>query len=99
MASGTQSRPPRWYGIPVRVFLMTLIGTLMSFAVSLLLGIVGTVMVAALRRVHPDMRVAYREIALPIALAAGGIIFAIMLFVEIRHYRQAKTLAAIERMG
>ena len=71
----------------------------MSFAVSLLLGIVGTVMVAALRRVHPDMRVAYREIALPIALAAGGIIFAIMLFVEIRHYRQAKTLAAIERMG
>ena len=39
-------RPPRWYAIPVRVLLLTFIGTLISFAVSLFLGIVGTVAVA-----------------------------------------------------
>jgi hypothetical protein len=93
------SRAPRWYAIPVRVGLMTFIGTLLCFAVSLLLAIFGTVLVAALRGVHPDMRVAYRHIALPMALVAGSIIFVLALVMEIRHYRQAKTLSAIERLG
>jgi uncharacterized protein (DUF2344 family) len=78
---------------------MTFIGTLLCFAVSLLLGILGTVIVAAMRGVHPDMRIAYRQIALPVALVAGGIIFALALVMEIRHYRQTKTLSAIERLG
>jgi hypothetical protein len=91
-------RPPRWYAIPVRVLLVTFIGTLLSFAVSLLLGIIGTVAVSALRGVHPDMTVAYRQIALPAAVVAGSIIFILVLTMEIRHYRQSKTLAAIERM-
>lgn len=82
-----------------RVCVVTFIGTLLCFAVSLLLAILGTVIVAALRGVHPDMRVAYREIALPMALVAGGIVFALALVMEIRHYRQSKTLSAIERMG
>ena len=90
---------PRWYSIPVRVLLITFIGTLISFAVSLLVGILGTVIVARVRGVHPDMTVAYRQIALPAAVVAGGIIFAVILVAEIRHYRQVKTLAGIERMG
>ena len=90
-------RPPRWYAIPVRVLLVTFIGTLVSFAVSLLLGIVGTVVVSSLRHVHPNMTVAYRTIALPAAVVAGSIIFVLALAMEIRHYRQSKTLAAIER--
>jgi uncharacterized BrkB/YihY/UPF0761 family membrane protein len=92
-------RPPRWYAIPVRVLLVTFIGTLISFAVSLLLGIVGTVIISALRHVQPNMTVAYRLIALPAAVVAGCIIFVLALAVEIRHYRQSKTLAAIERMS
>jgi hypothetical protein len=92
-------RPPRWYAIPVRVLLVTFIGTLISFAVSLLLGIIGTVAVSALRGVHPNMTVAYRQIALPAAVVAGSIIFVLALTMEIRHYRQSKTLAAIERMS
>jgi hypothetical protein len=92
-------RPPRWYTIPVRVLLLTFIGTLISFAVSLLLGIIGTVAVSALRGVHPDMTVAYRQVALPAAVVAGSIIFVLALTMEIRHYRQSKTLAAIERMS
>lgn len=91
--------PPRWYTIPVRVLLVTFLGTLISFAVSLLLGIIGTVAVSALRGVHPNMTIAYRQIALPAAIVAGGIIFVLALTVEIRHYHRSKTLSAIERMS
>jgi uncharacterized BrkB/YihY/UPF0761 family membrane protein len=90
-------RPPRLYAIPVRVLLVTFIGTLISFAVSLLLGIVGAVVISALHHANPNMTVAYRLIALPSAVVAGSIIFTLALTTEIRHYRQTKTLAAIER--
>ncbi len=99
MVSARSSRSPRWYGIVVRVSLVTFIGTLLCFAVGLLVAILGTVIVSALRGVHPDMRIAYRLIALPMALVAGGIIFVLALVMEIRHYRQSKTLSAIERLG
>jgi hypothetical protein len=92
-------RQPRWYAIPVRVLLVTFIGTLISFAVSLLLGIIGTVVVAAWRHITPDMTAAYRHTALPAALVAGSIIFVLALAMEIRHYRQSKTLAAIARVS
>jgi hypothetical protein len=65
----------------------------------LLLAILGTVIISALRGVHPDMRIAYRVIALPTGLVAGSIIFVLSLVMEIRHYRQSKTLSAIERLG
>jgi hypothetical protein len=92
-------RSPRWYAIPVRVLLVTFIGTLISFAVSLLLGILGIVIVSALRHANPNMTVAYRLIALPAAVVAGSIIFVLALTMEIRHYRQSRTLAAIERVS
>jgi hypothetical protein len=99
MPPSSLSRPPRWYTIPVRVCLVTFIGTLLCFAVSLLLAILGTVVVAALRGAHPDMRIAYRHIALPMALVAGSVIFVLTLIMEIRHYRQARTLTAIARLS
>lgn len=88
-----------WYGIPVRVFLLTLVGTLLSFSVTLLLAILCTIVVSALRRVRPDMTFAYSHVALPVALVAGVIILVAATILEIRHYRQRKTLNAIERMG
>jgi TRAP-type C4-dicarboxylate transport system permease small subunit len=99
MASTPPSRPPRWYAIPIRAGVITFIATLLCFAVSLLFAILGTVIVASLHSVRPDMRVAYRHIALPIALVAGSIIFVLALIAEIRHYRQARTLTAIERIS
>lgn len=99
MVQARSSRLPRWYGIVVRVCLVTFIGTLLCFAVGLLLAILGTVAVSAFRGVHPDMRIAYRLVALPMALVAGSIIFVLALVMEIRHYRQSKTLSAIERLG
>jgi hypothetical protein len=92
-------RPPRWYAIPVRILLVTFIGTLISFAVSLFIGILGIIIVSALRHTQPNMTVAYRLIALPTAVVAGSIIFVLALAMEIRHYRQSKTLAAIERIS
>jgi len=78
---------------------MTFIGTLLCFAVTLLLAIVGTAIAAVLRGVHPDMRIAYRYIAMPMALVAGGIILVFSIALEVRHYRQMKTLSAIEKMN
>lgn len=78
---------------------MTFIGTLISFAVTLLLGIIGIVTVAAVRSVHPDMTFAYRHIAAPAAAVAGIVIFVLALTMEVRHYRQSKTLAAIARVS
>ena len=99
MSTASISRPPRWHSIFARVLLMTFVGTLLSFAISLLLAIIGTVVVARVRGVHPDMTIAYREIALPAALVAGSIIFLVILVAEIRHYREMKALAAIERIS
>ena len=99
MSTVTTPRSPRWYGIPVRVFLATFIGTLICFALGLLVGILGIVIVSALRGTHPDMRIAYRLIAIPMAAVACAIICVLSLIMEIRHYRQMKALSAIERMG
>jgi hypothetical protein len=97
MSSVSPSPAPRWYTIPVRVALITFIGTLLCFAVSLLFAIFGTVIIAALRSAQPDMRTAYRHIALPMALVAGSIIFVLALALEVRHYRQSRTLSSLER--
>jgi hypothetical protein len=78
---------------------VTFIGTLIVFAVSLMIGIVGTVILSALHHVHPNMTIAYRVIAAPAALVAGSIIFVLALGMEIRHYRQSRTLAGIERLN
>ncbi|HLV86914.1 MAG TPA: hypothetical protein VKV39_08065 [Candidatus Sulfotelmatobacter sp.] len=99
MGSITEYRSPHWYGIPVRVALVTFIGTLLCFSVSLLLAIIGTALVSAIRGMHPDMRVAYRHVALPLAIVEGSIVLVLATMIEVRHYRQRRALAALERMG
>jgi hypothetical protein len=93
------SRSPHWYGVPVRILLLTFIGTLLCFSVTLLLSLIGTVVIAALRGAHPDMRIAYRHFAVPMAAIEGAIIFVCATVLEIRHYHRARTLSAIERAG
>src|SRR5215470_19545566 len=98
MPSAAMSRPPRrWYWIPFRVLLVTFIITLLSFAVSLLLGIGGVVLAAKLREAHPNMTLAYKFVALPIAGTVAAVVLVSSTVMEIRHYRQAKTLERIER--
>jgi hypothetical protein len=93
------SEGPRWIGIPLRAFAMTFLFTLLSFAVALLLSILGTVVYSQVKHVAPNLRFAYRHIAFPFAITAGAIVLALSLGMEIRNYRQRKTLAGIERVS
>jgi biotin transporter BioY len=95
----TQVRQPRWYWIPVRVVLVTFLLTLLAFAVSLLLGILGLVIGAKLHGTHANVTMAYRYIAPPAAAAVGAIVLVSAVCLEVRHYRQAKALAEIERVS
>ena len=88
---------PRWTGIPVRVLLMTALFTLLAFAVSLLLSILGTMLYSWLAHVPPNLPFAYRHIAFPFAVSAGAIAMVLFLIMEIRHYRQRRALAGIAR--
>jgi TRAP-type C4-dicarboxylate transport system permease small subunit len=97
MPSAQQLQSPRWYSIPPRVLLFTLFLTLLSFAVSLLLSILGLVIAARLHAATPDLRFAYRNVALPVAVVAGSVALVLSLVMEIRHYRQSKALAEIAR--
>jgi hypothetical protein len=90
---------PRWFWIPVRVLLVTFLVTLLSFAVSLLLGILGVVIGAKLHHTRPNLALAYRLVAVPAAAMVGAVILVSSIVLEVRHYRQAKALAEIERAG
>lgn len=97
MSPARSPRKPRWYLIPARVLFVTFLVTLMTFAVILLVSIVGLVISARLHGTAPDLRFAYRVLALPAALVAGSIVLVLSLIMEVRHYRQSKTLAGIAR--
>ncbi len=86
---------PRWSVIPVRVLLVTFVVTLLSFAVSLLLGIVGVILAAKIKGGHPNMARAYRDVAVPIAALVGTVVLISSSVMEIRVYRQAKALGRI----
>src|SRR5690349_5898088 len=95
-SSETASRAPRWYFIPIRVLLVTAVVALLSFAISLLLGICAVVLAAKLRHIHPDLKIAYRFIAAPAAGVVAAIVLVSASFMEVRHYRRVKVLRRIE---
>jgi len=86
----------RWIGVPVRAFAITFLLTLLSFAVALLLSILGAVVYSQVEHVAPNLPFAYRHIAFPFAITVGAIVLIVSLVMEIRNYRQRKALAAIE---
>ena len=93
---GNPARAPRWYFIPARVLLATFVVSLLSFAVSLLLGICAVLLAAKLNHVSPDLKIAYRFIAAPAAAIVAAIVLVSASFMEIRHYRRMKVLGRIE---
>jgi hypothetical protein len=93
----TGSKGLRWIGIPVRAFAMTFLFTLLSFALALLLSIVGTMVYSQVKHVAPNLTFAYRHIAFPFAITVGAIVLVFSLGMEIRSYRQQKILEGIER--
>ncbi len=99
MAAYDGVHKPRWYAVPARALLVTLLATLLTFAVTLFGSIMTVVIAAAVRGNNPDLRFAYRHIALPVAIVVGAIGLIISLAMEIRHYRQRKTLDGIARVS
>ena len=95
----TSSGGLRWIGILARIFAMTFLFTVLAFAVALLLSIMGTVVYSQVKHVAPNLTFAYRHIALPCAITAGAIVLLLTLAMEIRSYRQRKTLEGIERVS
>jgi hypothetical protein len=88
---------PRWYFIPVRVLLVTSLLGLISFAIGLLLGIIGILISSHMRGIHPNMTLAYRHVAFPVAAVVAGVALIATTVLEIRTYRQTKVLAAVAR--
>ena len=76
-----------------RVLALTFALTGLAFAVTLLLGIIGMAGLGLLRGHLPDMRMAYRHFAFPVAMTVGGFAFLAAWILEIRHYQQTKSLA------
>lgn len=83
----------RWIGIPVRIFAITFLFTLLSFAIALLLSIVGAVVYSQMKHIAPDLAFAYRHVAFPFAVTVGAIVLVLSLGLEIRNYRQGKAMA------
>jgi hypothetical protein len=83
--------PLRWFLVPLRVLLVTFLLALLSFAVCLFLGILGLVITAAVRGTHPNMTIAYREIAFPAAVLAGAAALVAAVVLEVRHYRERES--------
>ena len=95
-SAGTAKHRPAWYLIPVRILLITIMLTLLSFAVGLFLGIAGTILASAWRGVHPNMVFAYRHIALPVATIAAACTLIGAAWIEVQYYRRARLLHLIE---
>ncbi|PYV95375.1 MAG: hypothetical protein DMG89_21885 [Acidobacteria bacterium] len=96
-----QSNPgaPGWFWIPVRVVIITVLVALISFAIVLLLALLGLIVSAKVQGVSSNLTVAYHRIALPTAIVIGGVVLVFSTVMEVRHYCQAKALARIERIS
>jgi amino acid transporter len=68
----------------VRVLFTTLIFTAGGMGLGLLLGIIGFVSYGLIAGVQPDMRNAYRHVAIPAAIAIGWVAFVGSMVLEFR---------------
>lgn len=86
------SPAPSLLGIVPRIIMITFGFTGISFAVSLFVGIVCMAFMGVFRGHLPDMRLAYRMFALPVAAMVGAVALIIASVVEFRQYWEAKRL-------
>jgi hypothetical protein len=76
--------------IALRVVVVSVLFTLVAFAVGLLCGIIASVLYAAVRGAHADLTMAYRFAAVPLAAMVLVISFVAMLTTEIRRTRRLR---------
>ncbi len=84
-------RKPRIVPMILRVAVITALLTLLTFAVTLFLSIVTILLVDMIRGGNINLAMAYRHVALPVAIVALVIALIWTLRVEIRHYRDLRS--------
>ena len=77
----------RTLGSTARVLFTTLLFTAGGMGLGLLLGIIGLVTYGLIAGIQPDMRNAYRHVAIPVAITIGCAAFAGALVLEFRNRR------------
>jgi hypothetical protein len=82
-----RSRLSLCLGSTVRVLFTTLLFTAGGMGLGLLLGIIGLVTYGLMAGIQPDMRNAYRHVAIPVAIGMGCVAFAGALALEVRARR------------
>ena len=91
-SQGPGTPVPSLLGIVPRILMITFGFTGISFAVSLFVGILCMAFMGIFRGHLPDMRLAYRMFALPVAAMVGTVALIIASVVEFRQYWEAKRL-------
>ncbi len=85
---GVVTRKPRLLGVLVRALLVTFVLTLLAFAVTLLLAIIGLSLFGVFQGHRPDMANAYRYIAAPMAVLVAVIVLVTTFISEFKLYRR-----------
>lgn len=83
-----KSRIQTALGIAIRVLLLTIVFTLLAFAVGLFCGIVASLLYGAIRHIQPDMTWAYKFVAAPFGAIGLVVSFFVMSISEIRRARR-----------
>lgn len=84
------TRKPRLPGVFVRALLITFVLTLLGFAVTLLLAIIGLSLFGLVRGHRPDMAYAYKYIAAPMAAVIALTILVTATVSEFKRYRRRR---------
>jgi uncharacterized BrkB/YihY/UPF0761 family membrane protein len=83
-ARAQQSKASRFLSLVVRTVFLSLLFGLIGMGIGLFAGIIGMVVLAFAKGVHPDMQVAYLRVAIPVAIAFAAIAFVYNVIGEIR---------------
>ena len=86
-AAQQRSKLSMFFTSAVRVLFTALIFTAGGMGLGLLLGIIGMVTYGLVAGVQPDMRNAYRHVAIPLAITIGCVAFVGALVLEVRARR------------
>ena len=83
---------PRLFFVPFRILIITFALTALTMAVSLMGGLLFTLISASLHGVQPDVASAYRNIAFPVIRVASVIAFLVASVMEVRYYLHHRRL-------
>jgi len=79
-----QSKVSRFFSVVIRILFVTVLFTLIGMGAGLFAGIIGVVILAFVKDIHPDMQTAYLRVAIPNAIVFGTVALIYNVVQEIR---------------